>query len=734
MAKKEDCLDCARYIRCIKSDKGVNFICKRFIPLLEIDDEPNEEESLVIKPTNLNKINFNKAESNLENMIVEGLGFSHLPKDLRVDDRDLPEYPNFYSFCISPQGLNLKPFPRQLAVATHLYGEWCPRCSHPDLKNISGFRVRIKLSKLMERLQLLENGVCPKCKVTKYELVKSKELNNYNELAACIGQRAGKSKLVAMLSTYHVHKYLKLQRPTEVLGLLSNETLTATFVALTYKTAVSLLWEPIYTTIQESKWFQEFHKVMQHYSNVYGEELFKVMPTFIHYRARSLMLYPSGPNKRTLRGLTRFIYSVDELGWFSAESNDAVKMNADEIYQALDRSLKTVRKSASVAFRNKGLNKILSAYAYNISSPSSYNDKIMNLIKVHHNSKKIYTVHLPTWEFNPKFKKTDFEEEYIANPVKAERDFGAIPPMASAPFLEDKEIIENMFQAGKRNRVKYEYLDFKNTQGFLYRSAIITGTTKQNQMPATMMGIDAGYNNNSFGIVIGHRNINKLDPRKVIIDAVVEISPEQGKVPLHHTRLVRHIIFELIKAFNVKALVSDRWQSLKIHTDVTEEFKKIHTLHYQVSKNDFMVFKSAAESHQISLPETEVKFADCLTYETNAYPGVFRYKPLSHLYLQCLTVNELPKTVTKGDGNLTDDLFRALVLTSVFVLDDEFAKRFLNSKVSNKGFGLGTVIPHSTSIGIQDYGIRGLSSKGIGAKNIDLTTPVDRLIFARNKE
>lgn len=71
----------------------------------------------------------------------------------------------------------------------------------------------------------------------------------------CVGQRAGKSTTLSMLSSYILHKYLKLQNPTAVFGLFKGSILTASFVALTFGRAQNLLWNPIQNMLMNSEWF-----------------------------------------------------------------------------------------------------------------------------------------------------------------------------------------------------------------------------------------------------------------------------------------------------------------------------------------------------------------------------------------------------------------------------------------------------------------------------------------------
>ncbi len=53
-------------------------------------------------------------EDSLIKLVDEALSFkTSVAPDLRIDDRDLKEAPNFHAFCMAPHGLGMKPYARQ---------------------------------------------------------------------------------------------------------------------------------------------------------------------------------------------------------------------------------------------------------------------------------------------------------------------------------------------------------------------------------------------------------------------------------------------------------------------------------------------------------------------------------------------------------------------------------------------------------------------------------------------
>ena len=117
-----------------------------------------------------------------------------------------------------------------------------------------------------------------------------------------MSENSGKSIVVALLSTYITHRVLKMQKPTRFYNVGDNQILQGTFVALTQAQAKDTLWEPYYGFLLSAPWFQRYHTLIRRYEALYGVDVMKIRDTFVLYRHRNLLVYPAGPDKRTLRG------------------------------------------------------------------------------------------------------------------------------------------------------------------------------------------------------------------------------------------------------------------------------------------------------------------------------------------------------------------------------------------------------------------------------------------------
>lgn len=358
--------------------------------------------------------------------------------------------------------------------------------------------------------------------------------------------------------------------------------------------------------------------------------------------------------------------SIDELGWFDNNAMSAkVKVNGHEVYNALGRSLLTIRAKADQLMERRIYN-VPTGYFLNISSPSSVRDKIMELVKLSQSSVKLYGIQRPTWEMNPNVPRSALAEEFRADPVTAMRDYGAQPPLSSSPFIGDKDTVTGII-GPRKNPCIYIHAQRKSkTSGAASRYAYIS-KLKKNGRPSCL-AIDAGFSNNSFACVVG----SLIGPKMVSLDVMIEVMPLPG-VPLNYNKIYNEIMGPIIDSRNVQLTAADRWNSLKILHDIEEEYE-INTRQYSVRYQDMQLFKSYCEDKQLLMPHPESADVDSvLKYDHSQYPKTFQGRPIDHFVLQMLTVQDTGASVIKGD-QLTDDLVRASMLCTTMLLDEKNAE------------------------------------------------------------
>lgn len=472
---------------------------------------------------------------------------------------------------------------------------------------------------------------------------------------------SGKSVVVAMISTYLTHRLLMSQSPTGILSIDNTTVLHGTFVALTQKQAADTLWTPYFNYIMGSPWFQAYHDVIRKHERRYGIEVMKIRDTFVLYGHRNFVIYPAGPDGRILRGRTRVLAVIDEVAYFDNDAQSKkIKVSAGAVYGALDRSLATVRAKEKRQVE-AGYDEAFTGYFCNISSPVHARDKINELLRMSVGSKTLLGIHAPTWKMNPDMPRNSefLLEAFRRDPVGAARDYGAEAPLSANPFITQPTFIADAIRAKGRSMCTYTHhiIRHKDGERQRYGSLVKAATTTK----ASILAIDAGFSNNSFALVTGSRD----DAGIISVDCLVEIVPKPG-IPLNYTLIFDELLIPLCKARNVRVMLADQWQSLKLLQDAKLKVDSIEESdQYSLKYQDMWTVKTMFESNpsRISLPRMvhAETIADTLKYDGDEYPQCFENKPTEHLIMQLQTVQDTGRSVIKNTG-ATDDLWRAMAL------------------------------------------------------------------------
>ena len=329
-------------------------------------------------------------------------------------------------------------------------------------------------------------------------------------------------------------------------------------LALTLAQAKDTLWDPYYGYLLDSPWFQRYHALIRRLEALHGVEVLKLRDTFVLYRHRNLYVYAAGPDKRLLRGRTRFLAAIDEIGYF--DNNAAaqkVKTGAAEVHIALERSLLTVRANEQ-RLVDEGYDNLLTGYMLNVSSPSDYRDKICELVRLSQSSRKILGIHAPTWKMNPHIPRDNeiIVDAFQRDPMTAARDYGAQPPVSASPFISPVVVNDTMREVG-RNEVEYTHQINRASNAGIQERTIYGVVTriKETDVPS-VLAIDAGETNNSFAL-----SCTSTRDGMASIDLLIEIMPAPG-VALNYTMIFDYLIVPVIKARNVRILLADRWNSI----------------------------------------------------------------------------------------------------------------------------------------------------------------------------
>ena len=586
---------------------------------------------------------------------------------------------NVIDWCRNPKflGTKIDLFARQIQVMSHFFSDICYQCS--DIDFIYQVPVDASVGECLDRFALLEHGVCPQCKRNRMETIQEwqrdyrfGDFNPHledrvrasmrpvppNEFVGVWGQRSGKSFMVSTFAwTYILHRYLAVPSLAKYFDQPDNVVFEASFVAPTLNQVKKYLWLPFRHAYFDSPWFREIREYTIAEGKRVGIPLYKSEETFIVFFNKRIAIHMLAANSSTLRGGTRFFSAIDELGWFNtkAGTNSRVGVrDGKEVFQSLSNSLRTFRTQADEYRRGrlKDYNS-LDGYMFNISSPSSIADPIMERGAQAANSNRIYYTHYPTWDVNPREKEYLICEEFAGDPVRLQRDFYAIPPKATAPFIEDDSVLPQLIY--KDEDVKLFDVDLKVHQDMSGHNYLRPSPTHIRADPHTprVLAVDNGEVKNSFAIVIG-RYYPEHDG--VLFEECVEVAPYQD----HSVDLAwcyDHFILPLVKSFNFLFVVYDRWNSAHAVHDLRTNYS-VDAVRYTLRWKDFDRFRNDLYGSKIWFSKPETTVEEVLR---QANIGMRSQWPRTHLQAQIVTVNQFGKNVYKPDqGN--DDLFRPAVL------------------------------------------------------------------------
>jgi len=604
-------------------------------------------------------------------------------RDLRIDDRDLEVAKNYYDWCFRVSGRTEYPWARQLWIILKLHNELCPRCNRPDMfGDIMAIDKSMPGEELGDRLTILEYGVCPGCGARKSELVRSKEMNLYDELILTWGQRSGKSTTAVGASAYQLHRYLKFPMFGTLIPTMSTATpLTSAFVSLTFGKAFKVLWQPFRSLIASTPWYRELFKILDFYGNQYGEELYFRRKEFLQFVHKNLAVAPTSPAWDVLRGDTRYEGIIDELGLFRLPDEDegdedaedsSKRANADEAHKSLDNSLLTVRTAAEYLLLEKGMDAVPTGVLMGVSSPTSMRDKVMRLLaesKTDVGGSHMLGSQLPTWEVNPSISRTSraIVSAYAKNPAKAERDFGANPVAGANAYLHGP-YVASMFM---KYRSTHKLIPVKGAGGEIWA---VAKQLRPVESP-TLLVLDAGYTNNSFAIICFSLGANGT----VKTETVCELMPEGRRI--NFNQLYLNAILPIGRDNFSCAISADQWQSLDTLSRYVSDgpYSKTKYKKFSLARKHFDSVRQQINDQAFVLPAPEMDIADILERpdSVNNYRTFFYGKPVSHLAHQFVTIREVGAQACPEKGlGWTDDLARAWFL-GAFLMQDQAVRKIL---------------------------------------------------------
>ena len=578
-----------------------------------------------------------------------------------IDEREINWCPNIWSWIVDPAYLDVKTiYPTQIQVLLRLFGDVCPWCSDFEYY-ITDFNVLETLGNIRDKITLLEFGKCPTCGKTRLDQYHAGLWDFPNELDLCWGMRSGKSAIVGILASYHLHKFLHIPDPASYFNLLKGSLLVMRFVALTAGQANESIWHQFTRSVETCAWFGQYHDFLKHHEKRMGVELVKWLNTQFTYTHKKVTGYYIGAAIDTSRGRTAFGSFFDEIGWWLGH-DQAKRANAHETYQAYQKASRTIRNAANTKFL-EGHYDVPTALMACVSSTSSKTDYMMHLIKLAKKDKKRVASHKASWEVNPEFAKNpdELKAERDNNLKAFLRDYGSVPPFSDSPFIDNED---QVFKLAKLEIPKWGVVTEVNDIG-MYLDA--EGVEKDPNIPYCL-SIDLGHS--KCGYAASLLKLKEDDFSTIQIAGLFAIYPHEGKV-VDMASTFTYFVKRITELVPIRLIVYDQWQS---KTQIQElQGAGVNATQYSMTFQDFSYFRNQLMQSKLEYPKTEIPIED-VDKSPDSHQEILYPRPYLHFMWQLLSVSEYGNKVGKGDGH--DDLFRAVALGCRFLWDDDFRPDF----------------------------------------------------------
>lgn len=422
-----------------------------------------------------------------------------------------------------------------------------------------------------------QDDICPKCHSTRSELVDDCKFAQYRELIAIIGQRSGKSSVLAMIATYVEHIAYTIAHSVKdglygYFGLPPGDLLQMTFVAATAVMAEETIWAKFRGYRSVSPWMQrytawlEIQEATQEVvpgmpAKIYIENQAQIKNEFVRLHISSL-----NSNSDNIAGRTNLFVGIDEI--CRMEQGEGIR-SAKEIYRTMFASVQTIQRRVE----RFGLTPFFGMLG-SISSPKSVDDWGMKLLEHCTIDKQKFGIKAATWDFSPFEPKAAYRDALRTDYVGTMRNFGACPPGAANPLI-DRELDFRLCAIDQdlTPTATFDYYSFIESD-YDYAACRVSDSELVLGGSPRYIAVDAGASFDAFAVACAHTEIDERQEKITVFDWVIRIITRNKKQEVYFDCLY-NIIEHLKDKVTIAAIEFDHWNSKYLTQRIRTDFNGI---------------------------------------------------------------------------------------------------------------------------------------------------------------
>ena len=382
----------------------------------------------------------------------------------------------------------------------------CKLCNPQDRESIEVWdkpRSYLESENLLIWSEEYHDFVCPKCGNTLIEFIEDDVVEPYKDATLIVGMRGGKSYTGAHIGGYIEHFCITrgvrakgdLQR---YFGIEKSEWLESTFAASTATQAQDTIYAKYREMRNNSPWinkYVEWVKKKEKAQVTLGADRwsYKSPPEAIRDGYLQVRHNRVASDSAGVAGKTRLMSSIDELARLQ---NTEGSRSSKELYRVMGQSLQTIRSKV----REHRLPYWL-GLCFIATSPIELEDQAMTLYNKAKSGevKNMYHIKKATWEYNPFITREDLQDRFDADPIGAERDFGANPPNAETPLVADPSRFWKSIDFERKSIAEFSDIHLSDPTGKDYVGKKVD-YCEQDYQRNHYIFVDAGKTRDSFAL------------------------------------------------------------------------------------------------------------------------------------------------------------------------------------------------------------------------------------------